>query len=115
MGTATLPPGAAVETHLHEIDEEVLYVIEGTLTVTLAGEEHTVEPGGIVFVPPGTWIALANRSDSPTKVLGVLPRGELEECFRALYHIETGGAAGGWQPGMTPRDLCRTRLAHDEK
>lgn len=50
MARATLPPGHETPTHLHEIDEEVVYVLEGELTVILEGEEHTVDPGGTVFV-----------------------------------------------------------------
>lgn len=82
---ATLPPGHVTPVHLHEIDEEVVHVLEGELTAILEGEEQTVGPGGTVFVPPGTWMALANRTDRPVVVVGALPRGELERCYRVLF------------------------------
>lgn len=84
FGKTTLPPGHETPTHLHEIDEEVVYVLEGELTAILEGEEHIVGPGGTVFVPPGRWMALANRTDEPVVLLGAISRGEVEECARVL-------------------------------
>lgn len=81
LAKATLPPGHETPTHLHEIDEEVVYVLEGELTVILEGEEHTVGPGGTAFVPPGTWMALANRTDTPVVAMAVIARGEVEEAI----------------------------------
>lgn len=93
LATATLPPGHETPTHLHEIDEEVVYVLEGELTVILEGEEHTVGVGGTAFVPPGTWMALANRTDAPVVTLGVIARSEVEECFRVLFSADADDAA----------------------
>lgn len=84
-GTVTFPPGAEIGTHLHEVDEEVVYVLEGTVTVTLEEKEYTVGPGGMIFVPPGTWMAIANRTEAPALLLGVASRGDVERCFRALF------------------------------
>jgi len=104
VGTATIPPGVEIPTHLHEIDEEVLYIVSGEITVTLGGSEHSVAQGGTVFIPPGTWMAIANRTKSPAVVLGVLSRGELEECFRAMYSTEADEAARHHALG-----LCRVK------
>lgn len=104
VGTATIPPGAEIATHLHEIDEEVLYVVSGEITVTLGGNEYTVAQGGMVFTPPGTWMAIANRTESPTVILGVLSRGELEECFRAMYSTDADERAR-----HHALSLCRAR------
>lgn len=94
VAEATLPPGHETPTHLHEIDEEVVYVLEGELTVILEGEEHTVGPGGTVFIPPERWMALANRStDAPVVFVGVISRGEAEECFRVLFSRDADEAA----------------------
>src|SRR3546814_4996801 len=74
--------------HLHEVDEEVLYVLEGEITLTLDDEVHTVGAGGTAFIPPGTWMKVENRSDALARVLGILPRGDVERCFRAIYPAE---------------------------
>lgn len=105
VSTGVFPPGHETMTHLHEIDEEVIYVLHGELTVTLDGEEHTVGPGGTVFIPPGTWMTIANRTETSAFGLGVLSRGELEECFRVLFSGDAGEDARRQALG-----LCRLKF-----
>ena len=93
MGTLVFPPGHETVTHLHEIDEEVLYVLHGELTVTLEGQEHTAGPGGTVFIPPGTWMKIANQTNTSAFGLFILSRGEVEECFRVFLSEEADEAA----------------------
>lgn len=109
VGTGIVPPGTETPPHLHEIDEEVLYVLEGEITLTLDDEVHTVGTGGTAFIPPGTWMQVENRSDAPARVLGILPRGEVERCFRALY------MSGDYDRAQRQEDLafCKTRVAED--
>ena len=45
--------------------EAVLLVVGGTASLTLAGVEHRVGPGGYAFVPPGTAWSLRNHADEP--------------------------------------------------
>ncbi len=104
VGKATLPPGHETPTHLHEIDEEVVYVLEGELTVILEGKEHTVGPGGAVFIPPERWMALANRTDTPVVFVGVISRGEVEECTRVLFSRDADEA-----DRREAVELCRMR------
>ena len=85
VGSGIVPPRTETPTHLHEVDEEVLYVLEGEIALTLNDEVHIVRKGGTAFIPPGTWMKVENRSDSPARVLGILPRGDVERCFRAIY------------------------------
>ena len=40
--------------------EGVLFVVEGQLQLTIDGEEHTLEPGGYAFLPPGADWTLHN-------------------------------------------------------
>lgn len=114
VAKGTIPAGAAITTHLHEIDEEVLYVLEGDITVTLNGKDQKVGPGSMVFIPPETWMTISNRSAKPATVLGILPRAELEECFRVLYHQHGSQPARQDQVTAKQRDslhaLCRMRV-----
>jgi uncharacterized RmlC-like cupin family protein len=57
----TIPPDAAVTTHLHEIDEEVVYVLDGEVTVTLNGKDQQVGPGGMVYIPPEKLLINSSR------------------------------------------------------
>lgn len=91
--TFTVPPGHETVTHLHETDEETFYVTQGELTVTLGDEVFTAGPGAVVFAPPGTWMSLANRTESEASGLILLSRGETEECFRVLFSADSDDAA----------------------
>jgi quercetin dioxygenase-like cupin family protein len=112
VGSGIVPPNSETPTHLHEVDEEVLYVVEGEITLTLNGEVHTVGTGGTAFIPPGTWMKVANRSDTPARVLGILPRGDVEKCFRAIY------PAAGYYKTEADRTadfaFCQTRMAAED-
>lgn len=85
VATAIVPPGVETSVHLHEVDEEVLYVLEGEITLTLNEVTHKVSAGGTAFIPPGTWMQVVNTGATAAHILGILSRGELERCFRALY------------------------------
>ncbi|ERS84797.1 bifunctional allantoicase/(S)-ureidoglycine aminohydrolase [Halomonas sp. PBN3] len=47
--------------------EGVLFVVEGEMTLTLAGERHRMVPGGYAFLPPGSEWQLRNESDAPVR------------------------------------------------
>jgi (S)-ureidoglycine aminohydrolase len=47
--------------------EAVLFVVEGNLVLTAAGEKHELGPGGYAFLPPAADWALRNTSDRVAK------------------------------------------------
>lgn len=47
--------------------EAVLFVVEGELTVTLAGKEHVMTPGGYAFLPPASDWTVRNAGTAPTR------------------------------------------------
>lgn len=57
-----------------------------------------------------------NLSDEPANVLGILPRGDVERCFRALYMTaDYNKSASERQEDFA---FCRTRMAehpHDDE
>lgn len=44
--------------------EGVLFVVEGTATLTIAGASHDLAPGGYAFIPPGSDWTLRNKTDA---------------------------------------------------
>ena len=61
-----LLPGARGRRHTEGAQEEVFYVVSGTLTMLLGDppERVDVEAGGIVAVTPGTGIQMHNTGDA---------------------------------------------------
>jgi quercetin dioxygenase-like cupin family protein len=46
-------PAAYVGEHLHKIQEQVYYVLEGEGVLTLDDDKHLMRPHDYVYVPPG--------------------------------------------------------------
>jgi quercetin dioxygenase-like cupin family protein len=67
----------------HVSREEVLYVLSGTLRVTVDGDAANAAAGDVVLVPAGAQFGASNESDSPATAwvtttvgfAGVLPDG----------------------------------------
>ncbi|WP_148861424.1 bifunctional allantoicase/(S)-ureidoglycine aminohydrolase [Marinobacter fonticola] len=47
--------------------EGVLFVVEGEMTLTMAGQRHRMETGGYAFIPPGTTWQLRNETDTTVR------------------------------------------------
>jgi (S)-ureidoglycine aminohydrolase len=45
--------------------EAVLFVVDGTLAVTIEGTAHDLTPGGYAYIPPDSQWTLRNRTEAP--------------------------------------------------
>jgi mannose-6-phosphate isomerase-like protein (cupin superfamily) len=77
--------------HLHCDREEHFYVLEGTYQLSVSGNETTVGPGTLVFVPRGTVHAFKNVGGAVGKVLEWTIPGSNGDYFRAVHTMEAGG------------------------
>jgi mannose-6-phosphate isomerase-like protein (cupin superfamily) len=76
-------PGGTEGVPHHVSREEVLYILGGTLRVTVDGEIADAAPGDVVLVPAGAKFGVSNRADGPATAwvtttvgfAGVLPDG----------------------------------------
>lgn len=87
--------------HWHKVTTEIFYVLEGALTVTVAGEVTTVGPGGYAFVPPGVVHGFANQSDAPAKYFLLASPAGLEDYFAELGEVIKG------EPSWPPKDMSK--------
>lgn len=55
----TLPADAKVAEHVHANETEILYVLEGSGTMTIAGQAVAVTPTSVIQIPPNTKHAFA--------------------------------------------------------
>jgi quercetin dioxygenase-like cupin family protein len=85
LGEAVFEPGfAGPPPHVHERLHDMFYVLEGTLTLRLDGENVDLDPGSFVCVPPGTVHTLSNRSQQPVRVLNFKTPAGWENYMRDL-------------------------------
>lgn len=53
-------PSAYVQEHVHKIQEQIYYVLEGAGLLTLTDDSHLMRPHDYVYVPPGVRHSFAN-------------------------------------------------------
>jgi mannose-6-phosphate isomerase-like protein (cupin superfamily) len=70
--------------HVHEREDEALYVIEGEATVRLGDEVFTAASGAFVWMPRGVPHTFANLGDAPLRLLGFAVPSGVEELFASL-------------------------------
>src|SRR5215211_4964655 len=70
LGEGSLAPGfPGPPPHTHERLHDMFYVLEGTLTVRVGGEDNELRPGSCVCIPPGTVHTFSNRSGTAVRFL----------------------------------------------
>jgi mannose-6-phosphate isomerase-like protein (cupin superfamily) len=92
----TVPRGAKVPgAHHHEKADEVVLGLEGTLTMTVAGERIDVGPGQSVRVPAGTAHHFVNLGSTTARALAVQTPGVIgPEYYREIAAV--------LKPGVPP-------------
>jgi (S)-ureidoglycine aminohydrolase len=61
------PGGGSARPETDGSAEAVLFIVEGTLALTLEGKRHEMTPGFYAFIPPGTAWSVRNESGAPIK------------------------------------------------
>ena len=65
LGEQFVPPGYGVPPHVHEIDDELFFLLEGELILTGPDGETTVRQGACVPLPRGVPHGFRNASVAP--------------------------------------------------
>jgi uncharacterized cupin superfamily protein len=78
LNQIVLRPGQRGRIHRHEHQEEVYLVLQGTLTLLVEGEEHTLERGELIRVGPELRRQLVNRGPDDLHLLALGGAGEHE-------------------------------------
>lgn len=67
----TIPPGGGAREHYTHPGEELVYILEGVLTLDIDGRVHTMEPGTLAYfsaLKSHTW---TNEGETPVKMIWV--------------------------------------------
>lgn len=95
----TVPAGFSTGTHVHRVQEETFYVLEGECEWRVGDEVIHAKPGTYVFIPPGVPHNIANSSDRPARmIMTVSPPGHeeyFEELVKLVRHGGPSDAIGG--------------------
>ncbi len=93
MFELTIPPGSNVPPpHSHSNNEEIVYVLEGTLRYTVGSNTRDLTPGQTMQTPKGTAHAFANPFGSVARALIVMSPDIGAQYFKDVAGIvNTGG------------------------
>ena len=61
------PPGGGPPMHMHQREDEVFLVVEGSISYCVNGECTEVEAGGVVYLPRGTPHGFRNVGEAPSR------------------------------------------------
>lgn len=75
-------PGPVRHRHAHMYD--IFYVLDGTLTLTLDGEEKDLTPGSFAMVPPGVVHTFSNPGSEPVRFLNIYHPSGLEQYVKEV-------------------------------
>jgi mannose-6-phosphate isomerase-like protein (cupin superfamily) len=64
-----MPPGAAERRHHHDRARQCFFVLQGTLTMALAGDRHVIPAGQALEIAPGATHQAINASNADVEFL----------------------------------------------
>ena len=92
--------------HVHDGEDEVVVILEGTMTYQVGEERGELAAGGLLWFPRAVPHAVANLSGSPVRFLTVVTPAGVEDFFRAQRdYLE------GLEPDTSPDPVALAAVA----
>jgi quercetin dioxygenase-like cupin family protein len=82
MGTEDMAPGDEFPTHRHLEQDEILYIVRGTVHAHVGDQEGDLHAGGTVFIPANTWVDVKNAASETASVVFVFSAPGFENYMR---------------------------------
>ena len=80
----TIPAGFSTGLHVHRVQEETFYLLEGECQWVIGEEAVRATPGTYVFIPPGVPHNIRNLTNAPARVLMTVSPPGHEHYFEEL-------------------------------
>lgn len=84
-------PGAGVSLHIHENEDELVYVEEGEIEVTLGDQSMKATKGVMALLPRGIPHGFTNVGNTPSRVLDVILPGNFDNYFVEMHNLYSNG------------------------
>ena len=105
------PPGGGPPPHIHHFEEESFYVLQGTVTIQVAGQTFQASPGDFMHIPRGTVHTFKNDGKVDAKFLVIIsPAGPagMQRFFEESFYPATDRSAS---PQLMTEELLGRMLA----
>lgn len=83
----TVPAGFFTGLHVHRVQEETFYALEGECKWQVGGRMIDAKPGTYVFIPPGIPHNIGNATDKPARVIMTVSPPGHEHYFDELAEL----------------------------
>lgn len=99
---ATLPIESFIPPHIHDTQDEYIFVVDGALDLLLDGQRQSAASGDLVRMPRGIPHGIFNNAGRiATCLFWVTPTAKLVDLFKALHNV------------ADTADVVRISAAHD--
>jgi quercetin dioxygenase-like cupin family protein len=88
----TIPAGFATGLHIHQVQEETFYMLDGECEWHIADRTIHATPGTYLFIPPGAPHNITNVSKKPARVLMTVSPPGHEHYFEDLARVAAQGS-----------------------
>jgi quercetin dioxygenase-like cupin family protein len=88
----TIPAGFATGRHVHRVQEETFYMLEGECEWHVGEKLIRATPGTYLFIPPGVPHNITNVSERPARVLMTVSPPGHEHYFEELAKLAANGS-----------------------
>ena len=88
LSILTIGPGANVPEHVHDGSAELLFILEGGGTMTVAGVAQAVSTGSAIYIPAATPHSYTNDAVEMTRAVQVYVGAGPEARFRNWAPVE---------------------------
>jgi quercetin dioxygenase-like cupin family protein len=85
------PPGKGVALHVHEREDELVYLLEGEIEVTLGNQKMKAIPGVMALLPRGIPHGFTNIGNKPSRLLDTILPGQFDNYFVELAALFAAG------------------------
>jgi mannose-6-phosphate isomerase-like protein (cupin superfamily) len=102
MITEDLPPNSEIKVHLHQREDEIIFIRMGSGVATLGDREIPVAAGATVYVPQGVWHGLRNNGQDTLGMSATYSPPGFEQAFKERL----------LRPNRTPAEIEADRKKH---
>lgn len=84
-------PGKGVDLHVHEKEDELVYLLQGEIEVTLGDQTMLAVPGVTALLPRGIAHGFTNVGDTPSILIDTILPGRFDNYFAELSELYKAG------------------------
>ena len=84
MITQEVSPGTSIPVHLHEREDEIIFIQSGIGEGIVADDRVSLVPGSVMFVPQGTWHGGRNTGPDTLRWIAIYSPAGFEGYFREI-------------------------------